>query len=195
MGAIQGLILTGGGDVVRPGAGAAGPPKGKASRDAMRDLWEQALLKAAVGQERPIFGICRGIQVMNHYFGGTLYEHIPGELPGALAHQQREPRDVPTHPVELEPGSLVAEISGSASVMVNSGHHQAPRVPAPGFRVSGRAPDSVIEAMEHESLPFALGVQWHPEGLAAKRPEALALFKALVGRASAVRLKARGGRG
>jgi putative glutamine amidotransferase len=178
---VNGLILTGGGDFVdnfdhKP----ANFPEILKMMDKARDLWEMALLKAAIASKKPIFGICRGLQIMNIFFGGTLFHDIDEEVPNPLEHKQKTPRDQTSHLVKLTKNSRIASIIGSSELEVNSGHHQAAKDPGEGFVVTGWAPDGVIEAMEHTDLPFAIAVQWHPEGLAIVRKTEELLFSALV---------------
>ena len=187
MGRLDGLLLTGGGDITEYQAKPAGKPDEYVLLDKFRDDWEMALLRGAEKAGAPILGICRGLQVMNHYFGGTLYHDIPSEVPGAIRHTQDSPRTVAAHAVDFEKGSKISEIFGALSLRVNTGHHQAQKDPGKNFVVAGRASDGVIEAMEHTSLPFALGVQWHPEGLVRAQKESLGLFKAFVGEARKAR--------
>jgi putative glutamine amidotransferase len=181
---IQGLILTGGGDLTEYKEKPPSLPDSIFDMDKSRDIWELALLASAERMGRPIFGICRGLQVMNRYFGGTLYLDIESEVEGAIRHAQETDRTNTSHAVALEKDSMIADILKSTDIMVNSGHHQAPKEPGRAFRVTGLAPDGVIESMEHTGLPFALGVQWHPEGLLGTRKEALALFEAFVAAAA-----------
>lgn len=144
---------------------------------------ELAFIRLAAEAGRPMLGICLGVQALNVAFGGTLVQDIPTQVPGALRHLQTPaPRGAVTHTVDLVPGTLAARLSGlseGGSLSVNSFHHQAVETPAPGFAVAGRAPDGVIEAIEAPERRI-LGTQWHPENLAAERPEAFALFCWLV---------------
>jgi putative glutamine amidotransferase len=112
--------------------------------------------------------ICRGIQLVNVAAGGTLIQDIPSERPEALKHHQVRPPTEGAHPVTIESGSLLAEIlEGKRTMVVNTSHHQAVEDPAPGWRVTARAPDGIIEAVEpsRDAHPFALCVQWHPEAM------------------------------
>jgi putative glutamine amidotransferase len=97
--------------------------------------------------------------------GGTLIQHIPDEVPGALAHEQPNPRDEPGHNVRISEGTRLTEIVGAAELAVNSAHHQAVKAVGPGVAVSAVAPDGVIEGIEDARRRFCLGVQWHPEFL------------------------------
>jgi putative glutamine amidotransferase len=174
---VSGLLLTGGGDVLlreEPGA----PFDRLMDRD--RDFWEAALFEAAIDYERPVLGVCRGVQLMNVVMGGSLWEDIPSQYPRALIHQQLTKRPNTSHKVFLEPDSKIAAICGQLELMVNSGHHQAIREPAKGLRVVGRSDDGLIEAVEGDSSYLTFGVQWHPEALISHDPVQLALFEALV---------------
>ena len=108
--------------------------------------------------------ICRGVQVLNAAFGGSLYQDIHSQMEGTrIKHSQQLDRSFASHTIEIEPGSLLEKIMGCSHVAVNSFHHQAVREAAPGFRVSARAKDGVIEAIESTEGKSILGVQWHPE--------------------------------
>jgi putative glutamine amidotransferase len=113
----------------------------------------------------PIFAICRGVQVLNVAFGGTLVQDIPTEVENALKHEQEALRQAAlSHTVKLEPATRLFEMAGAAArVRVNSFHHQSVRDVADGFVVNAVAPDGVIEGIEDPNHPFCIGVQWHPE--------------------------------
>ena len=131
-----------------------------------RDRFEYALLEAAVRRGMPIFGICRGMQMINVYFGGTLYQDIPSQVDTVIKHRRTETMtEIPFHGIRIAPGTRLRDVLGIDSVDVNSSHHQAVKDLAPGFRVSAVASDGIIEAIESETLPVA-GVQFHPERLA-----------------------------
>jgi putative glutamine amidotransferase len=167
---LSGLVLPGGGDVDPTVYGETQHPATDAI-DPERDRVELYLTRQALADQKPFFGICRGVQVMNVALGGTLYQDLPTEFPKALTHYYRAPefeRDHLGHSVQVEEESLLARCLGTPLVEVNSRHHQAARVVAPGLQVVARAPDGVIEALELPSHPFALGVQWHPENLQAQ---------------------------
>jgi putative glutamine amidotransferase len=125
----------------------------------------------------PTLGICRGLQVLNVAFGGSLIEHLPEG--GAVAH--RSPNKEPTpHRVAVEPGSALAAVLGAGEVEAQSWHHQAVRTAGEGLQVVARAADGVIEAMELPGHRWLIGVQWHPELSAATDPVQQRLFAALV---------------
>ena len=105
----------------------------------------------------PVMGICRGCQLINVYFGGTLWQDLPSERPGEIVHRSKE-----LHPIRIEPGSRLAKCLGTDRTDVNTLHHQAVKKLAPGFKATAFAPDGVVEAIESETLPVA-GVQFHPE--------------------------------
>ena len=175
-----GLLLTGGGDVILGDEDGLDDVR---EMDRDRDFWEAALYLEAVKARKPVFGICRGLQLINKLLGGTLWNDIPSEYPAPLVHQQRTPRTETSHKVELVEGSLIRSICGAPVIDVNSGHHQAVKDPAEGLVVTGRSPDGLIEAMESPVEPFMLAVQWHPESLTPFDKRSLALFEAFVAEA------------
>jgi putative glutamine amidotransferase len=172
---LDGLLLCGGGDVAPHFYGTN--DTGKCTLiDEPRDRVELALTRWAVADGMPILGICRGIQVLNVALGGTLYQHIPKDISGALRHRTPAefPPDYVAHEVLLKPASLLLKTlavepgeDGHSRIEVNSRHHQAIKDVAPGFCASAHAPDGVIEAIEPTAAgsAFVLGVQWHAEDL------------------------------
>ncbi len=161
--AIDGLLVTGGAFDVDPALYGGGAAHGTVSLKAARTEAELALVRGALRRGLPVFGVCGGMQLLAVACGGTLIQHIPDEVPGALAHEQPNRRDEPGHAVAVVAGSRLARITGQETMAVNSSHHQAVRDPGP-LLVSARAPDGVIEAVEQPGAArFCLGVQWHPE--------------------------------
>ena len=134
-----------------------------------RDQTELFLVPGVIRQERPFLGICRGIQVLNVALGGTLYEDIADQHPGAIkhAHYPNIPRDYLAHAVQITEESRLASILGKPVLEVNSLHHQGIRHLAPGLKASAYAPDGIVEGVEVPGHPFGLAVQWHPEHLQA----------------------------
>ena len=130
----------------------------------------------------PVLGICGGMQLLNVALGGTLIQHIPDEIPEALAHEQPNPRDEPGHEVALSADSLLRSICRSDGLAVNSAHHQAVKAVGAGLTVNAVAPDGVIEGIEAPGQRFCLGVQWHPEF--AITPADRAIFSAFVAAAA-----------
>ena len=166
---LDGLILSGGGDV-DPEAFGGGAHETLFGVDPDRDRVEFNLVRWAVAEDKPVLGICRGIQVMYVALGGSLYLDT-SQIGGARKHAYfpNYRRDYLAHPVAVEEESLLARSVGAPIFKVNSLHHQAIRQPAPSLRVVARSPDGVIEAVERPDLTFALGVQWHPECLPRSR--------------------------
>jgi putative glutamine amidotransferase len=129
-----------------------------------RTAFELAATRGALERDMPVLGICGGQQLLAVAFGGTLIQHIPGSVEGALQHEQPNPRTEPGHEVSVSPRTLLASIvGGRARMAVNSTHHQAVERPGEGAVVNAVAPDGVVEGVEHPGYRFALGVQWHPE--------------------------------
>ena len=179
--AVDGLVLSGGGDV-DPAAYGGSPHEAVYGVDAKRDAFEIAVARHAVARRIPTLAICRGLQILNVALGGTLIEDIPSEVGTEVGHSSKG-RHVyeRSQVVTVEPDTRLAAVLGHGDVKVNSIHHQAVRAVAPPLRVVARAPDGVIEALEHEDPAWEhWAVQWHPEYLAVQDDGALALFHALV---------------
>ncbi|HQE99036.1 MAG TPA: gamma-glutamyl-gamma-aminobutyrate hydrolase family protein, partial [Anaerolineae bacterium] len=185
LGRLEGLLLSGGEDL-HPRQYGQPPEAWLGGVDETRDTSELGLIRAALEMRKPIFAICRGIQVLNVALGGTLYQDLAAQVPGALDHAFLMSRslDQSIHPVTLEADSALVRILGGVTFAVNSAHHQSIQTPGAGLRVVGRAPDGVIEAVELADYPFCIGVQWHPEALVRSDPAMAALFAALVEAAS-----------
>jgi putative glutamine amidotransferase len=182
---LDGLVVTGGAFDVDPSLYGAAEKHVTVTTKDRRTRFEWAVTKAALARDLPVLGICGGQQLLNVVMGGTLIQHIPDSVQDALPHEQPNPRTEPGHDVVVEDGSLLHEITGVNRLPVNSAHHQAVERPAPGLRVTGRAEDGVIEAIEDRSRRFLLGVQWHPEyGIS---PGDRAIFRAFVAAARDVR--------
>ena len=167
--AAGGLLLAGGGDVSPEIYGAAPHPSYHAAEPG-RDEYEIALIKCALDADLPVLAICRGVQVLNVAYGGTLVQDIPSEIAGALEHKLDVPPNEPftlAHEVWLEKDSLLARLAGDGndaeSRQVNSRHHQAVKELGAGLVAVATAPDGVIEAVEDPTRRFCVGVQWHPE--------------------------------
>jgi putative glutamine amidotransferase len=167
---IDGLMLTGGGDIAPEHYGEQ-PHPSVADVEPERDRFELALVTEARKRDMPIFAICRGIQVLNVACGGSLIQDIPSEQTGPVDHNLKVPPNMPfsrAHEIWVEKDSLLANLmkerlNDTDAVDVNSRHHQAVRTVAAGFEVSATAPDGVIEAIEDPAASFCIGVQWHPE--------------------------------
>jgi putative glutamine amidotransferase len=175
----EGLLLSGGADIdpVRYGAS---PSPALGALEPIRDDFELALLAVARAQRLPILAICRGLQLVNVAAGGTLWQDLPTERPGPVAHEQAGPPASPTHAVRIEHGTRTADALGSVTLRVNSTHHQAIRDLGSGLRATGWAEDGVIEAVESSrSGEWLIGVQWHPERGSAGMADR-GLFRAFV---------------
>jgi len=160
--AIDALLLPGGGDLHPDYFNQEWHPKLKYV-DVDRDELELSLFKEAIEKETPVFGICRGIQVMNVGMGGSLYQDIESEYPqDALTHPKVQNEDS-QHQIEIEPESMLEKIIGVEINVVNSAHHQALDKIGEGFVVTARSTDGIIEAVEDPSKRFVVGVQYHPE--------------------------------
>jgi putative glutamine amidotransferase len=188
---VDGLLLSGGGDVEPSRYGDDTLHAKTYGIDPLRDRCEIALLDEAFARDTPVFCICRGIQVLNVALGGTLYQDVPDQVSTDPVHAQETigiPTSEPGHHVRPAPDGPIAALCGEGPVGVNSFHHQSVRDLAPDLRVAATAEDGVIEAVWRPDRTFVLGVQWHPELMFERHPEHLAPFKALVEAARARRL-------
>jgi putative glutamine amidotransferase len=178
---LDGLVLTGGGDIEPARFGEARHPAVDEVSPA-RDELEIDLTRRAVADAVPLFAICRGIQVLNVALGGTLVQDLPSEWPDALPHSQKAPRTQPTHAVKvMGEGTHLGRVLGALELDVNSMHHQAIKQLGEGLREVAWAPDGVVEGVEMPGDDrFVLGVQWHPEELVAHDQAARNLFTAIV---------------
>ena len=162
---LDGILFSGGGDIgleYSPGE----PHPRVDDVDLSRDSIELKFVNTAAADGKPFLGICRGCQVVNVALGGTLYTHIPDQLPNALDHDYPgNKRTILVHEVKIEEGTHIAEIYGEPIIKVNSLHHQGLKNIGPSLRVAGHSPDGLDEAIELPDHPFGLAVQWHPEWL------------------------------
>ncbi len=160
---IDALIVTGGAFDVDPALfGAASRHETVILKEGRTDF-ELAMTNGALARDMPVLGICGGQQLLNVALGGTLVQHIPDEIPGALEHEQKNPRTEPGHSVAVTEGTLLHRIAGATELNINSAHHQAVKGVADGTIVNAVAPDGVIEGIEAPAYRYCLGVQWHPE--------------------------------
>ena len=170
----DGLLLPGGGDMDPKFYGqeripACGEP------NLLRDAAEPLLLRAFLAADKPVLGICRGIQVMNAVLGGDLYQDIK-----PFEHLPHNGHWAKVHTVTVRRGTLLSRILGQDTVLVNSQHHQAVDRVAPGFTLAALSEDGIVEAIEKPDARFCLGVQWHPEWLSDADPAMQSLFDAFV---------------
>lgn len=177
--ACDGFLLTGGQDVAPALYGGADPGRcGELCPE--RDAMETALLALARAQDKPVLGICRGIQLLNAALGGTLWQDLPTQCPSEVDHHQSGNYASPIHTVALQPGTPLAELLGSAPLPVNSLHHQAVRTLAPGLAPMAVAPDGIVEAVYEPGRTFVWAVQWHPEFSWQTDANSRAIFRAFV---------------
>ncbi len=176
---LDGIVLTGGGDVdpvhfeeePRPGLGVIEPE---------RDEAEIALCHYALRHDLPLLAVCRGIQVLNVAFGGGVIQDLGGSESGYLNHDLKTYGEGPGHSVDIVAGTKLAGIVKTTRFRVNSYHHQAVGEIASELEISARAPDGVVEGLEHKTARFMIGVEWHPERSYLSAPEAGALITAFV---------------
>ena len=164
---LDGLLIQGGLDVHPKEYGEERAPY-CGEIDAAEDATELRLLEWAFEKPLPTLAICRGIQVLNVAAGGSLYQDLDAQVPNVLRHPhiKGNPPDFLAHPIRVEPDSRLGRALGAPEIAVNSRHHQAIKHVAPGFHVTARAPDGVVEAIEPDDpRRFILGVQFHPENL------------------------------
>lgn len=147
-----------------------------------RDYMELELIKRAVLNNKPVLGICRGMQVINVAMGGTLYQDIHEQIKvkELIKHSQNAPRWYTTHQIVIEKYSFMWEVFNAERVSVNSYHHQAAKDIAPDFKITASSEDGIVEAIEYSKSCFIVGVQWHPEDLWQKNPSHHQLFKKFI---------------
>jgi putative glutamine amidotransferase len=189
MGRMSGLMLSGGPDL-HPSAYGAAVDVNLGPTEPELDHFELALLRHADALDMPILAICRGMQALNVARGGTLIQHLPDVVGGAIDHRQEIVGTRPTHWIRLKAGSGLAATLGRSRSKVNSFHHQALQRVGEGLTEVAWASDGTIEAVEDPSRPFVVGVQWHAESL-ARRLEHGALFAAFVAACSVYERSAR----
>ena len=195
---LDGLVLQGGVDVCAETYGAK-PWAEKTDSDPIRDEYELELMRGFIDAGKPVLGICRGAQLLNVYFGGTLIQDIPTQWPGATRHLDDLDYDRLTHEVHFLPGSRLSDIYGYEPRRVTSIHHQCVDRLGQGLVLEARSPiDLVPEAIRHTGAPFVMGVQWHPElhlggiedqqsGVLDSGPLIMAFLKAAARRAGRMR--------
>ena len=180
---IDGLLITGGAFDVDPALFGAETRHDSVVLKEGRTDFELAILKGSLARDLPVLGICGGQQLLAVALGGSLIQHIPDEVPNALAHEQPNPRTEPGHTVTIRPDTLLARITGQVTAAVNSAHHQAVKAVPPHIIVNAWTDDGVIEGVEDPARRFCLGVQWHPEY--AIDPADTAILRAFVAAAAA----------
>lgn len=175
----DGFLLTGGHDV-SPSVYGETPLDGLIADCPMRDRLETGVLDFAIAADRPVLGICRGIQFINAHLGGTLYQDLPLQHPSVVEHHQHAPYDVPIHAATVVPGSPLHRCLGTDAIRVNSYHHQAVKVLADGLEPMATSPDDLVEALCRPASRFLWAVQWHPEFSHQTDVNSQLIFKAFV---------------
>jgi putative glutamine amidotransferase len=179
----DGLLIPGGVDL-DPATYGESPLPTCGRLDPARDRVELQFARWAIAEGKPLFGLCRGLQIVNVALGGTLYQDIATQRGDAIKHDYFPTagfaRDHVAHPVAVTAGSRLDALVGAASIGVNSMHHQAVKDLAPGLVTTAVAPDGVVEALESSGEQFVLGVQWHPESLTDRDPRMHRLLSGFV---------------
>lgn len=182
---LDGLLLTGGEDV-DPNLYNEEPIRGLGEVRSERDELELTLIHMMRAQGKPILGICRGMQILNVALGGTLYQDLPRQWKGEIAHAQKAARSHVSHRVKIDPDSrLAACFNGETLIKVNSFHHQAVKDVASALRPVAWDAEGLVEAVESKTGSWMLAVQWHPENLWRNDETVLGFFRSLVNAASA----------
>ena len=192
--ALDGILLPGGIDV-DPQFYAEERHERLEETDAALDQLEFSVLDHAKEHKLPMLGVCRGHQVLNVYYGGSLIQDIPSEhkSQAEVIHRRRMPgKEKPVHHISIEHGSLLHQLLGATRIVVNTYHHQAVKKPAPGFVITARADDGIVEAIEYRGDRFILGVQFHPEKMRGPDPRFNAIFKRFVEEARKARARRTG---
>lgn len=176
---LDGFVFTGGADIdpvlfgeeKKPTCGKIFP---------YRDAFELQMMEKILAAKKPILGICRGVQVINVFFGGTLYQDIPTEYETALCHRQSAPKTEPSHDILIEDGTPLAALLQKSRITGNSFHHQAIKTLGKGLFVTATAEDGIVEAVTYAGDSYLRGYQWHPERLCGFDGDNLRLFEEFI---------------
>jgi putative glutamine amidotransferase len=185
---LDGIVLSGSPADVEPAHFKAVREADCAESDPDRERVDFALLEHAFAENKPVLAICYGIQSLNVFKGGTLIQDIPRLIGTRFEHDWDCDSGAPEpfHPLRIEAGTQLAQIAGATEAVVNSSHHQSIKEPGSGLRITARTPDGVVEAVEWTGdSNWVIGVQWHPERMAATDAFAQSLFRGLVSAAAA----------
>ncbi len=175
----DGFLFTGGHDV-SPALYGEKPLCGINDVCEKRDALELAVFRRAAAADKPVLGICRGLQFINAAMGGTLYQDLPSQRPSDISHRQQPPYDIPSHTVKVEKDTPLYKYLQTDNLDVNSSHHQAVKNLAPGLLPMAFSPDGIVEAFFGSEQRFLWAVQWHPERLFRKDEYNGMIFKAFV---------------
>lgn len=159
---VDGVLLTGGNDVA-PALYGEQKETFCGENDPLRDRMETRLIELALQADKPVFGICRGLQILNVVLGGTLYQDLKTQTGTEIIHSMDKPYERTVHEVTVLPDTPLAELYGPGSLAVNSRHHQGIKGLAPALRAQAVAPDGLVEAVYLPEYRFVQAVQWHPE--------------------------------
>ena len=180
LGRLDGILFSGGVDI-QPVHYGEDPHALLGEVDQQLDELELTMVHWALQENLPTLGVCRGMQLVNIAFGGTLYQDVTAQVPGSIQHCKRElPRNTLIHSIHIEEGSRVEEVFGTRELWVNSLHHQAVKEPGRGVRISGRAEDGIAELLEVPEKHFVVAAQGHPEEIYTHEPVWAKLFTAFV---------------
>jgi putative glutamine amidotransferase len=177
---LDGLLLTGSGPDLPPSLYGERQRYPFSTVSERRMSFELDIVRLAKQADLPLLGICGGMQTMNVACGGSLIQDIPAQISKPLQHRQQTPATNLSHTIRVAPGSLLRRIVRSASMRVNSSHHQSVNVVAPSLIASAQASDGIVEAIESPAHRFFLGIQWHPEFLFDRYPLHRRLFEAFL---------------
>ncbi len=175
----NGFLFTGGHDV-SPELYHEEPLEGLVCCSRIRDEMEKIVLENAISMDKPVLGICRGIQFINAALGGSLYQDLPAQHPSETDHHQKAPYDVPAHLVKILPDSPFYRCINAERIYVNSCHHQAVKDIAPCLKVMATSEDGLTEGLYMPGHRFLWAVQWHPEFSYLKDEDSRKIFKAFV---------------
>lgn len=175
----DGLVLTGGDDIDPTLFGETILNETVVTAP-VRDAGEPRLIRMAQELDLPILGICRGIQILNVYFGGSLYQDIPAQLDTAVRHSMEKPYIRTCHDCLVEPGTPLAAWTGREVIQVNSHHHQSVKAVAPCLALMGACSDGVVEALYKPDAKFLCAVQWHPEKIWPIEESSAKIFEAFI---------------
>ncbi|MHB8483173.1 MAG: gamma-glutamyl-gamma-aminobutyrate hydrolase family protein [Nitrospiria bacterium] len=182
---IDGLLLTGSGPDLPPSLYGEKQKYRFPLIHPLRTQFEMILCRLALKHHKPLLGICGGAQIINVALKGSLIQDIPSQIHTSLVHRQKEPPGKRTHWVKIPKDSRLSEILGNTEIRVNSSHHQAIKMPGKRLKINALAPDGVVEGVEYENHPFAIGVQWHPEWLYKTDLYAKKIFRGFISAAKA----------
>lgn len=175
----DGFLFTGGQDVSPSLYGEDTLPQcGEISKPL--DEMENILLNELIGRDKPILGICRGIQFINAALGGTLYQDIPSQKPSKTEHHQSPPYDVPVHSVNITPNTPLYDILGQSELRVNSYHHQAVKELSPKLAAMAYSEDGLVEGVYMPDKKYIMAVQWHPELSYLKDKNSMLIFESFI---------------